>query len=139
MSRWIPYLGGLLMMLLDVVIDPVALEGEKWFLGKIYTYPYNGFYFGVTAANFAGWFFVGWLSQKFFQKFCRILPWCNEPMNFTSKWFSWGIFGVYAGVFLFNLGVTVYIRDQALARASFIVIMLTLLPIMWILKRRYAK
>ncbi len=23
----------------DVVIDPVALQGEQWFLGKIYDYP----------------------------------------------------------------------------------------------------
>ena len=36
-----PVLGltALFFMLLDVVIDPVALRGDRWFLGKIYYYP----------------------------------------------------------------------------------------------------
>ena len=29
----------LLFMLIDVVIDPVALRGDRWFLGQIYGYP----------------------------------------------------------------------------------------------------
>ncbi len=66
-SRLVPWVGGVLMMLLDVVIDPVALQGDKWFLGRIYDYPYRGFYFGVTAANFAGWFFVGVVTQAVFR------------------------------------------------------------------------
>ncbi len=47
-----------LMTLLDVVIDPVALRGDRWFLGKLYHYPDGGFYFGVPIANFVGWFIV---------------------------------------------------------------------------------
>ena len=31
-----PFIGGFLMMLLDVVIDPVALRGDRWFLGKMF-------------------------------------------------------------------------------------------------------
>ncbi len=57
-------LGAFLMTLLDVVIDPLALRGDKWFLGKIYYYPYPGPYFGVTIENFAGWFFVGVLTMR---------------------------------------------------------------------------
>lgn len=38
----------------DVVIDPVALQGERWFLGNIYGYRQEGLYFGVPLANFAG-------------------------------------------------------------------------------------
>jgi putative membrane protein len=129
LNRATPYLGGVIMMLLDVVIDPVALEGRKWFLGQIYTYPYRGFYFGVTAANFAGWFFVGWLSQKIFQACLRTLPWCKTPWPATHRLFVWAIFGVYAGVFLFNFTVTVVIRDYELARASALVIGLTLLAL----------
>jgi putative membrane protein len=52
-------LGAILFMLADVVIDPVALQGERWFLGQIYRYPGGGLYFGVPLANFAGWFLVG--------------------------------------------------------------------------------
>src|SRR5215471_4830978 len=51
-------LAGFLMMYLDIIIDPVTLQGRKWFLGEIYYYPSGGQYFGVTLANFAGWFVV---------------------------------------------------------------------------------
>jgi uncharacterized membrane protein len=51
-------LAGFLMMYLDIIIDPVTLQGRRWFLGEIYSYPDGGPYFGVTLANFAGWFMV---------------------------------------------------------------------------------
>ncbi len=57
-------LGAFLMTLLDVVIDPLALRGDRWFLGKIYYYPTPGPYFGVTIENFVGWFFVGALTMR---------------------------------------------------------------------------
>ncbi len=129
--RAAPLLGGLVMMLLDVVIDPVALQGEKWFLGRIYEYPYRGFYFGVTAANFAGWFFVGAASQWAFQLSLRALPWCGGPWRSVHPRFVWGLFAVYAGVFGFNLAVTVAIGDRALAAASALVIAATLSSLAW--------
>jgi putative membrane protein len=51
----------MLMTLADVVIDPITLLGERWFLGRIYTYSADGFYFGVPLSNFLGWFVVGCL------------------------------------------------------------------------------
>src|SRR5262249_38801173 len=33
---WIAALAGFLMMYLDIIIDPVTLQGKKWFLGQIY-------------------------------------------------------------------------------------------------------
>ena len=53
---------GVLMMLLDVVIDPLAVRGERWFLGHIFYYPEAGLYFGVPLSNFLGWLVVGWLT-----------------------------------------------------------------------------
>jgi putative membrane protein len=50
---------GVLMMLLDVVIDPLAVRGDRWFLGRIFYYPEGGVYFGVPLSNFAGWVLVG--------------------------------------------------------------------------------
>lgn len=52
-------LSGSLMMLLDVVIDPLAVRGDRWFLGRIFFYPDGGPYFGVPLSNFLGWFIVG--------------------------------------------------------------------------------
>jgi putative membrane protein len=54
--------GGILMMLLDVVIDPIAVRGDRWFLGRIFYYPEGGAYFGVPLSNFAGWASVGMAS-----------------------------------------------------------------------------
>jgi putative membrane protein len=53
---------GLFMMLLDVVIDPVAVRGDRWFLGRIFYYPEGGVYFGVPLSNFLGWWIVGAVS-----------------------------------------------------------------------------
>jgi putative membrane protein len=118
LRREAPLLGAALMTLLDVVIDPVALQGEKWFLGRIYAYPYRGFYFGVTFANFAGWFVVGAVTQWLFQKEVALLPWCRGPGRPVHPRFGWAVFAVFAGVFAFNLAVTVAIGDLALAAAS---------------------
>jgi uncharacterized membrane protein len=52
---------GMLMMLLDVVIDPLAVRGDRWFLGDIFFYPEPGWYFGVPLSNFAGWALVCWV------------------------------------------------------------------------------
>jgi putative membrane protein len=53
---------GVLMMLLDVVIDPVAVRGDQWFLGHIFAYAEPGAYFGVPLSNFAGWIVLGTVS-----------------------------------------------------------------------------
>jgi hypothetical protein len=53
---------GVVMMLLDVVIDPLAVRGDRWFLGRIFYYPEGGAYFGVPLSNFAGWMIVGWVG-----------------------------------------------------------------------------
>jgi hypothetical protein len=53
---------GVMMMLLDVVIDPLAVRGDRWFLGRIFYYPDGGMYFGVPVSNFVGWMVVGWVG-----------------------------------------------------------------------------
>ena len=57
-------LAGTLMMLLDVVIDPLAVRGNQWFLGHVFWYPEGGPYFGVPLSNFAGWLLVGVAAAK---------------------------------------------------------------------------
>lgn len=46
-------------VLIDVVVDPIAVRGDRWFLGKIFYYPEPGAYFGVPVSNFVGWGVVG--------------------------------------------------------------------------------
>ncbi len=40
---------GALMMALDIVIDPLAVRGDRWFLGNIFSYVEPGVYFGVSS------------------------------------------------------------------------------------------
>jgi uncharacterized membrane protein len=41
------FLGSLFQVFLDIIIDPVALQGRRWFLGQIYGYQEPGCHFGV--------------------------------------------------------------------------------------------
>lgn len=76
---------GMLMVVffvfLDVVADPVALRGSRWFLGQIFWYPAGGVYFGVPLSNFLGWTLVGATVALLFQCIDRALVkrgWINE-------------------------------------------------------------
>ncbi len=57
-SPWVLLVGASITTLMDVIIDPVALMGDRWFLGQIHGWPRGGDYFGVPWTNFAGWFLV---------------------------------------------------------------------------------
>jgi uncharacterized membrane protein len=59
-------LGGVLTMGMDVIIDPLALRGGKWFLGQIFYYPPGGEYFGVPLTNFLGWALLSWTITGLF-------------------------------------------------------------------------
>ena len=103
-------LAGVLMMLLDVVIDPLAVRGARWFLGDVFYYPAGGVYFGVPLSNFAGWALVGWASVGGYVAVTRGAPAAPSP----------GI-GLYYGVLLFNLVITIWIGEWALAGAGILV------------------
>ncbi len=107
-------LTSLLFMFLDIVIDPVALRGERWFLGQIYGYPDPGVYFGVPLVNFAGWFVVGVISMAGYRLLDRhtgILP--ELPHAIPAREVLLGC-GLYYGVLLFNVLVTFWIGEPLL-------------------------
>jgi putative membrane protein len=55
-------LGATLMVVIDLIVDPLTHLGRYWFLGEIYYYPEPGLHFSVPLANYAGWFTVGWVT-----------------------------------------------------------------------------
>lgn len=118
-------LGGGLMMLLDVVIDPLTLRGDRWFLGRVYFYPSGGAYFGVTVANFAGWWFVGTATLLSFQALGHWGVVRSGAWSSLSRPRAWAALGVYLGVFFFNLSITAWIGEWALFAASAAVVLVT--------------
>jgi len=132
---------GFLMMLLDVVIDPVALRGDRWFLGPVFYYASDGVYFGVPLSNFVGWVIVGTLGVA-----CWLACWggAREPGSGRRSgvreagtgrgWAGLGARGsvrvsalgarvwpgvaLYYGVLGFNLAVTAWIGEPVLLAAG---------------------
>ena len=105
----IAVVAGALMMLLDVVIDPLAVRGDRWFLGRIFWYPEGGPYFGVPLSNFVGWWLVGaagvggylWLAGR----------------GAIGRKPAPGV-ALYYVVLVFNLAVTAWIGEWLLLAAG---------------------
>jgi len=96
--------GGIVMMLLDVVIDPIAVRGDRWFLGSIFYYADGGVYFGVPVSNFAGWALVGTLSIGGYLVLTRDGRGSKPELGMA----------LYYAVLAFNLAVTAWIREWVL-------------------------
>jgi uncharacterized membrane protein len=100
---------------IDVVIDPLALRGDRWFLGKIFVYPHGGIYFGVPISNFIGWGVVGLVSLTLFSGVDWFLITQREEAlaylrNSRIKVLG-GVF-LYYIVLVFNFVMTFYIGEQ---------------------------
>jgi uncharacterized membrane protein len=108
-------LGAVLFVLLDVVIDPVALLGDRWFLGKIYGYRDPGFYFGIPLSNFAGWLLVGFVlvgAFQFLERFASL-----DPQSGRAAWPPLArMLGpvLYFSILVFNICVTFWIGEPLL-------------------------
>jgi putative membrane protein len=113
----------LFFVLLDVVIDPVALRGDRWFLGKIYYYPDPGVHFGVPIANYVGWAVVGLVALGLYQRLDRRLPDHESeevgvggasagppPTRNVARRLLVGC-ALYYGILAFNLAVTFWIGE----------------------------
>ncbi|MBI4610502.1 MAG: carotenoid biosynthesis protein [Candidatus Rokubacteria bacterium] len=105
------FLSGLLMMLLDVVIDPLAVRGDRWFLGAIFYYPEGGAYFGVPLSNFLGWAVVGWVIVGAYSWVCG----SEAPPRRRDLL---GGIALYYAVLVFNLAVTWWIGELLLLSAG---------------------
>ncbi|HEY2993383.1 MAG TPA: carotenoid biosynthesis protein [Methylomirabilota bacterium] len=142
---------GVLMMLLDVVIDPLAVRGDRWFLGRIFFYPDGGVYFGVPLSNFAGWVVVGTLGVGGFMcwsgrreaGFGRGWParegrGSDTPDRLVRRGQPWPGVALYYAVFCFNLGVTAWIGEWMLVMVGTTVHLATALAL-WSVSQRPAE
>ena len=123
-------LGAFLFVLLDIVIDPVALQGDRWFLGRIYGYRHEGFYFGIPISNFGGWLFVGAVLTGALQALERMFSEDSRP-HLPAGRSSWmRLLGpvLYFSVLLFNIAVTFYIGEMLLGLVDLLLLSVLLVP-----------
>lgn len=113
-SAGVLFLGACLMVVIDLIVDPVTHHGKHWFLGEIYYYPAPGYHFDVPLANYAGWFVVGWTTIMINQ---RMDQWLAGREFRAGKIPSLrylpakGLFAplFWAGILVFQLGVTAWL------------------------------
>ncbi len=148
--RWsTALLAAFLMMYLDIIIDPVALQGDRWFLGKIYYYPGGGSYFGITLANFLGWYFVCFVILRLFVLLERVvfartanLP-TDMPANMLAgvrqyRYKALGPVGLYFGVLGFNLFMTFWIGEREMGITGLIIVLPLLVLVVLTLHRGWS-
>ncbi|MEE8469460.1 MAG: carotenoid biosynthesis protein [Planctomycetota bacterium] len=112
---------------LDVLLDPVTLLGEHWFLGQIYEYPEVGAYFGVPLSNFGGWLLTSMAIALAYAGIDRLGD--RRPARGARRVPAQGLLGLagYLSVTLFALGIAVALGESRLALVG----MLLHLPV-WI-------
>ena len=125
-SGFVRILAAALFVYLDIIIDPVALCGSRWFLGQLYGYPHGGAYFGVPISNFAGWLIVGFLMIAALQK---IDSWLSRSgaENIIGYKYPWRyLVGpvLYTGVLIFNLSMTFAIGELTMGWAGVFIVLL---------------
>jgi putative membrane protein len=116
-TSWpVVFLTALFYAFIDIVIDPVALRGDRWFLGQIYGYTYPGVYFGVPLENFLGWAVVGFIALSKYGIVDRKLPPLPTAADANSDVTSTILLGcgLYYGVLAFNLAITFWIQEPLL-------------------------
>ena len=122
-------LGAFLQTFLDIIIDPIALQGNRWFLGQIYGYYEAGLHFGVPISNYAGWLLTSfalvaafqWVDRRHEQKTPRGIV----AMPYRS------LLGpvLYLSVLIFNWTVTFWIGENLIALTGILIFTLPIVMV----------
>ncbi|PSJ18100.1 carotenoid biosynthesis protein [Nitrosomonas supralitoralis] len=122
-------LAAFLQTFLDIIIDPVALQGNRWFLGQIYGYYEAGLHFGVPISNYVGWLLTSFLLVAAFQRIDRRreeeAPYGIFAMPFRS------LLGpaLYLSVLIFNWMVTLWIGEYLIALTGILIFTLPIVMV----------
>ncbi|HUA35036.1 MAG TPA: carotenoid biosynthesis protein [Candidatus Binataceae bacterium] len=107
-------MAALFMVMIDWVVDPLSVLGDRWFLGKIFWYDPPGPHFGVPISNYLGWYFVAAITIAIFQLLdSTINRGAGKPAGALPSMRSRALLGpaLYTGIVLF--GITMLFRIGA--------------------------
>ena len=114
-------MAALFMVMVDMVVDPLSVLGERWFLGRIFWYDPPGPHFGVPISNYLGWYFVAAVTVAIFQWLDRRLNrGGGKPLGAAPAALSralWGP-GLYAGIVGFGIVMLFHIGAAEIAWAG---------------------
>jgi len=131
-------LGSLYQVFLDIVIDPVALQGNRWFLGQIYGYRVPGGHFGVPLSNYIGWWVVSLVMVFALQRIdARVARNREKPAGIANLPFR-SLLGpvLYLSVLVFNLAITISIGENLMAMTGIFMFTLPIVIVAVLLVRR---
>jgi uncharacterized membrane protein len=114
-------MAALFMVMVDMVVDPLSVRGDRWFLGKIFWYDPPGPHFGVPITNYLGWFFVAVITVAIFQLLDGALNrGAGKPAGAIPGFLSRAILGpiLYAGIVGFGISMLFIIGARDIAWAS---------------------
>jgi uncharacterized membrane protein len=131
-------LGSLYQVFLDIVIDPVALQGNRWFLGQIYGYREAGSHFGVPLSNYIGWWIVSIILIFALQRIdARVARNHEKPVGVTNFPYR-ALLGpvLYLSVLVFNFAVTIQIGENLMAMTGIFMFTLPVVIVTVLIVRR---
>lgn len=122
-------LGAFLQTFLDIIIDPVALQGNRWFLGQIYGYYEAGLHFGVPISNYLGWLLTSFLLVAALQQIDRKRDGKTPRGIFAMPFRS--LLGpvLYLSVLIFNWIVTLWIGEYLIALTGILIFTLPIVMV----------
>lgn len=132
------FLGSLLQAYLDIIIDPVSLQGRRWFLGQIYGYREQGYHFGVPLSNYLGWWLVSAAMIFALQRLATSGAVSKEApagvVNFPLKSLLGPV--LYLSVLGFNLTMALIIGEMTIAVTGLFIVFLPLAMVATLAFRR---
>ncbi len=135
-SPLVMIIGAGITTLMDLIIDPVTLMGDQWFLGNLYGYQHHGVFFGVPMSNFAGWFIVSAAIIGVNQILDRLVseppPCCQKPV---LPYLHLGGFVLFFFVAAFNISVALWLKAAGPVLSGLFIAVAFLIPASHILKK----
>ena len=127
------------MVMVDWVVDPLSVMGDRWFLGRIFWYDPPGPHFGVPIANYLGWFLVAAITVAIFQQLdSRLNRGAAKPAGVMPALPSRALYGpaLYAGIVTFGISMLFHIGASEIGWASLFIHLPFLALVIHIVTRR---